>query len=508
MIRFIRGPIFANILLADEINRTPPKTQAALLEAMQEYQVTVSGARFHLDRPLFVLATQNPIEQEGTYPLPEAQLDRFMFNVVIDYPSAEEERRILAQTTGNLDPPIAVVATGEEIERLHAVVRDVPAAENVIDYAARLVRATRPVPAGRGQSPDFVRKWVRWGAGPRAGPGAAARRQGARAARRPQRGGARRHPRGGAAGAAPPRAAELPGRGGRGRRRRDRPAAARADPVSGMTGDARSPRAVGDRGSRAGGACHRRRHRRRPAPQPVPRLQRRVQPVPPLPPRRRSEVRRLEAVRAHRSLLHEAVPRDDEPRRAAGPRCERVDGVRRSQRRHRSSSTRGCWPPRCRTCCSGRATASGWSCTTRRSGSSSAAAAAGRTCAACSWRCRSSRRPAGPSAAAPLKRAAELLKRRGLICVFSDLYDDDDALDAELRRAVRMGHEVAVFHVLDARRAGAAAPGEVEIEDLESGATLIARPADARRSYRARIDEFLDTGAVAAPATASTTRSR
>jgi MoxR-like ATPase len=168
VIRFIRGPVFANILLADEINRTPPKTQAALLEAMQEYQVTVSGARFDLDRPLFVLATQNPIEQEGTYPLPEAQLDRFMFNVVIDYPSEEEERRILAQTTGNADPPIAVVATGDEIERMHSIVRDVPAAENAVNFAARLVRATRPH-AGQGETLDFVRKWVRWGAGPRAG---------------------------------------------------------------------------------------------------------------------------------------------------------------------------------------------------------------------------------------------------------------------------------------------------------------------------------------------------
>ena len=167
VIRFIRGPIFANILLADEINRTPPKTQAALLEAMQEYQVTVNGARFDLDRPLFVLATQNPIEQEGTYPLPEAQLDRFMFNVVIDYPSADEERRIISQTTTNLDPSIDVVASGDEIERLHAVVREVPAADNVVDFAARLVRSTRP---GReDESPDFVRKWVRWGAGPRAG---------------------------------------------------------------------------------------------------------------------------------------------------------------------------------------------------------------------------------------------------------------------------------------------------------------------------------------------------
>jgi MoxR-like ATPase len=166
VIRFIRGPIFSNIILADEINRTPPKTQAALLEAMQEYQVTVTGVRYDLERPLFVLATQNPIEQEGTYPLPEAQLDRFMFNVVIEYPSAEEERRILAMTTGTADPLVTAVATGEEIERLHTLVRDVPAAANMIDYAARLVRATRPASE---EAPEFVRKWVRWGAGPRAG---------------------------------------------------------------------------------------------------------------------------------------------------------------------------------------------------------------------------------------------------------------------------------------------------------------------------------------------------
>src|SRR6476619_7583565 len=166
VIRFIRGPIFANIILADEINRTPPKTQAALLEAMQEYQVTVTGVRHDLERPLFVLATQNPIEQEGTYPLPEAQLDRFMFNVVIEYPTAAEERKILSMTTGTAEAKINAVASGEEIERLHTVVRDVPAADNVIDFAARLVRATRP--AGD-EAPDFVRKWVRWGAGPRAG---------------------------------------------------------------------------------------------------------------------------------------------------------------------------------------------------------------------------------------------------------------------------------------------------------------------------------------------------
>jgi MoxR-like ATPase len=189
-IRFIPGPVFANIILADEINRTPPKTQSALLEAMQEYQVTVGGVRHQLDRPLFVLATQNPIEQEGTYPLPEAQLDRFMLNVVIDYPTAAEERAILAQTTSAHDPHVAAVATGEEIERARLLVREIPAAENVIDYAARLVRASRPSRAdgpdggsllsraaeasrdAREASPrdlDFIRDWVRWGAGPRAG---------------------------------------------------------------------------------------------------------------------------------------------------------------------------------------------------------------------------------------------------------------------------------------------------------------------------------------------------
>jgi MoxR-like ATPase len=174
-IRFLPGPVFANIILADEINRTPPKTQAALLEAMQEYQVTVGGVRHVLDRPLFVLATQNPIEQEGTYPLPEAQLDRFMLNVVIDYPSAADERAILAQTTRGGEPQVSAVATGEDIERARLLVREIPAAENVIDYATRLVRASRPSssavetqPSQEG-APDFVRQWVRWGAGPRAG---------------------------------------------------------------------------------------------------------------------------------------------------------------------------------------------------------------------------------------------------------------------------------------------------------------------------------------------------
>ena len=164
-IRFIPGPVFANIILADEINRTPPKTQSALLEAMQEYQVTVGGVRHPLERPLFVLATQNPIEQEGTYPLPEAQLDRFMLNVVIGYPSAAEEKAILAQTTRAQEPEVRPVATGDQIERARLLVREIPAADNVIDYATRLVRASRP----QDDALDFVKQWVRWGAGPRAG---------------------------------------------------------------------------------------------------------------------------------------------------------------------------------------------------------------------------------------------------------------------------------------------------------------------------------------------------
>ena len=170
VIRFIRGPVFANIILADEINRTPPKTQSALLEAMQEYQVTVGGVRYVLDRPLFVLATENPVEQEGTHPLPEAQLDRFMFNVVIDYPEAADERRILSATTGNEAPSPRAVAGADDIERARRLVREVPAADNAVDYAARLVRATRPAPAGAtAEGPPFVQQWVRWGAGPRAG---------------------------------------------------------------------------------------------------------------------------------------------------------------------------------------------------------------------------------------------------------------------------------------------------------------------------------------------------
>src|SRR4051812_5266748 len=168
-IRFIPGPVFANVILADEINRTPPKTQAALLEAMQEYQVTVNGVRYELERPLFVLATQNPIEQEGTYPLPEAQLDRFMFNVVIDYPSAAEEHQILASTTTDREPVITPVATAAQIEAMRHLVRDIPAASNVIDYALRIVRASRPAGDVDDHVPPVVRQFVKWGAGPRAG---------------------------------------------------------------------------------------------------------------------------------------------------------------------------------------------------------------------------------------------------------------------------------------------------------------------------------------------------
>ncbi len=165
-IRFIQGPIFANILLADEINRTPPKTQAALLEAMQEHHVTAGGNEYKLTEPFFVLATQNPIEQEGTYPLPEAQLDRFMFKIVIDYPAEDEEVDIISTTTGAEVPELETALSGEAIVALHQIVRRVPAADNVVQYAVRLSRATRPKEK---DAPDFVQQWVRWGAGPRAG---------------------------------------------------------------------------------------------------------------------------------------------------------------------------------------------------------------------------------------------------------------------------------------------------------------------------------------------------
>jgi MoxR-like ATPase len=163
--QFVKGPIFANVILADEINRTPPKTQAALLEAMQEHQVTVAGERYPLQEPFFVLATQNPIEMEGTYPLPEAQLDRFMFNVRIDYLPQADELAVVMQTTSHRPDEIQPLFTGEDVLNFHEIVRKVPIAEEVALYAVRLADASRP---GREGAPDFVNEWVSWGAGLRA----------------------------------------------------------------------------------------------------------------------------------------------------------------------------------------------------------------------------------------------------------------------------------------------------------------------------------------------------
>jgi len=163
--KFLKGPIFANVILADEINRTPPKTQSALLEAMQEYQITAGGARHPLTEPFFVLATQNPIEHEGTYPLPEAQLDRFMFHILVDYPGEEEEFRIVRQTTTDVETHVAPTLSGEQILALQKIVRRVPVADHVIRYALDLVRRTR---ASAANAPDFIRSYVQWGAGPRA----------------------------------------------------------------------------------------------------------------------------------------------------------------------------------------------------------------------------------------------------------------------------------------------------------------------------------------------------
>ncbi len=162
---FMKGPIFANMILADEINRTPPKTQAALLEAMQEHQVTASGSRYPLPEPFFVLATQNPIEMEGTYPLPEAQLDRFMFNVVIGYLPENEEVEVVSQTTSRKTVAIDPLFSAEDVLAFQELIRRVPIAEDLIRYAVRIAAASRP---GQGSSPDFVTEWVSWGAGTRA----------------------------------------------------------------------------------------------------------------------------------------------------------------------------------------------------------------------------------------------------------------------------------------------------------------------------------------------------
>ncbi len=166
--RFVQGPVFANMLLADEINRTPPKTQAALLEAMQERHVTVGERTMHLPVPFFVLATQNPIEQEGTYPLPEAQLDRFLFNITVEYPSEAEECEIIRRVTGPSSASVSPMMTAEDILQLQDIVRRVPVGDHVIDFAAAIARGTRPKEKA---APDFVREMVAWGAGPRAGIG-------------------------------------------------------------------------------------------------------------------------------------------------------------------------------------------------------------------------------------------------------------------------------------------------------------------------------------------------
>ncbi len=163
--RFIPGPVFANVILADEINRTPPKTQAALLEAMQEHKVTAAGVSYTLDEPFFVLATQNPIEQEGTYPLPEAQLDRFMFSLWLDYPSFNEEVKIVQTTTSQYAPNLSKIISAAELINFQDLVRKVPVAENVIEYAVTAANKTRPV---NGKASDSVKNWISWGAGPRA----------------------------------------------------------------------------------------------------------------------------------------------------------------------------------------------------------------------------------------------------------------------------------------------------------------------------------------------------
>ena len=163
--RFISGPIFANIILADEINRTPPKTQAALLEAMQEHKVTAAGQTYQLPEPFFVLATQNPIEQEGTYPLPEAQLDRFMFNLWLEYPSVEEEIKVVQTTTSEYKPTLNKVVSSDELIVFQDLVRKVPVAPNVVEFAVKVSNMTRPI---NGNAPKYVKDWVTWGAGPRA----------------------------------------------------------------------------------------------------------------------------------------------------------------------------------------------------------------------------------------------------------------------------------------------------------------------------------------------------
>ena len=220
--QFVKGPIFANVILADEINRTPPKTQAALLEAMQEHQVTAAGVRYPLEEPFFVLATQNPIEMEGTYPLPEAQLDRFMFNVIVDYLPEDEEVAVVQQTTSRRTEPIEPLFDGRDVLQFHEVVRKVPIAEDLVRYAVRLAAASRPGPECTGFRQPVGELGGRTAGRAVAGPG----REGAGTAPGavPRR--ARGHPRPGPPHAAASHPARLPGRGRRrDRRRRDRPLA-------------------------------------------------------------------------------------------------------------------------------------------------------------------------------------------------------------------------------------------------------------------------------------------
>ena len=215
---FAPGPIFANIVLADEINRTPPKTQSALLEAMQEHRVTIQGRTYELDEPFFVFATQNPIELEGTYPLPEAQLDRFMFHIVIEHPPEDEEFDVVRATTAIIDPHFQQPVNGADLVAFQRLVRRVPVADAVLRYALHLVRTSRPKSK---QAPDSVKKFVAFGASVRAAQylvlGAKARAL----TQRPLSRQLRRHPRAGASGAAPPRADQLPRRVGRRHLRRD-----------------------------------------------------------------------------------------------------------------------------------------------------------------------------------------------------------------------------------------------------------------------------------------------
>jgi len=208
---FVRGPVFAHMVLADEINRTPPKTQAALLEAMQEHQVTAAGVRHILDEPFFVLATQNPIEMEGTYPLPEAQLDRFMFNIVIDYLPEDEEVAVVTRTTGEMPAAIEALFTGEDVLRFHRIVRKVPVAEDIVRYAVRLAAASRPHQPG---TPDFMNEWASWGRGHAGGPISDSWRESTRAIERPGARDGRGHTNPGLPDFEASHSAELPRRSG------------------------------------------------------------------------------------------------------------------------------------------------------------------------------------------------------------------------------------------------------------------------------------------------------